>query len=214
MALERLFEGIWLAAGIGVTAIFVPLPRNLVRAGDILGLVVLALTAAVLYLTLRKKREAPAEGAGTGRRPKLFLRLVSVLGRLEGGLRSIGLSRYSAAAFFVSLLLFVFQAFSFWFIMKAYGMSLPFWVGAAVFLIVHFGTALPNAPANIGTYQLFCVLGLTLFGVEKTAAAGFSIVVFVLLTIPLWAIGFIALGQSGMTLASIRARIRNLRTRP
>jgi uncharacterized protein (TIRG00374 family) len=214
MALERLFEGIWLAAGIGVTAIFVPLPRNLVRAGDILGLVVLALTGAVLYLTFRRKREAPVEAAETGRRPRLFRWLVSTLGKLEGGLRSIGFSRYSAAAFFVTLLLFVFQAFSFWFIMKAYGLGLSFWVGAAVFLIVHFGTALPNAPANIGTYQLFCVLGLTLFGVEKTAAAGFSIVVFVLLTIPLWAIGFIALGQSGMTLAGIRDRIRNLRVRP
>jgi uncharacterized protein (TIRG00374 family) len=213
MALERLFEGIWLAAGIGVTAIFVPLPRNLVRAGDILGLVVLALTGAVLYLTFRKKGEAPAEEAGNNRRSKPLRWLVSNLGKLEGGLRSIGLSRYSAAAFFVSLLLFVLQAFSFWFIMKAYGLGLPFWVGAAVFLIVHFGTALPNAPANIGTYQLFCVLGLTLFGVEKTAAAGFSIVVFVLLTIPLWAIGFVALGQSGMTLAGIRDRIRNLRVR-
>jgi hypothetical protein len=98
--------------------------------------------------------------------------------------------------------------------MKAYGLNLPFWVGAAVFLIVHFGTALPNAPANVGTYQLFCVLGLTLFRVEKTTAAGFSIAVFVLLTVPLWAIGFFALGHSGMTLTTIKAKIRNLGTRP
>ncbi|MEN6310376.1 MAG: lysylphosphatidylglycerol synthase domain-containing protein, partial [Acidobacteriota bacterium] len=121
--------------------------------------------------------------------------------------------RYSFAAFPLSLLLFVFQSFSFWFIMQAYGLHLSFWIGAAVFLIVHFGTALPNAPANIGTYQLFCVLGLTLFGVEKTTAAGFSIVVFVLLTIPLWALGFIALGQSGMTLASVKDKVRELRRR-
>jgi uncharacterized protein (TIRG00374 family) len=213
MALERLFEGIWLAAGLGVTAIFVPLPRSLLRAGDVFGAVVLVLTGSALYLALRKKRAETGEVSERRVRSKLFRRLLSVPGRLEAGLRSIGITRYSTAAFFVSLLLFVFQAFSFWFIMRAYGLRLSFWVGAAVFLIVHFGTALPNAPANIGTYQLFCVLGLTLFGVEKTAAAGFSIVVFVLLTIPLWVIGFFALGQSGLTLSAIKDRLKKLRAR-
>ena len=213
MAMERLFEGLWLAAGIGATAILVPLPRSLVRAGDIFGLVVLGLTGVVLFLMLRKKKERPTDEAGRPRGWRLLRRLEAVLGGLEGGLRSIGLTRYSIAAFCVSLLLFVFQAFSFWFIMKAYGLHLSIWIGAAVFLIVHFGTALPNAPANIGTYQLFCVLGLTLFGVDKTTAAGFSIVVFVLLTIPLWVLGFIALGQSGMTLASVKDKVRELRRR-
>ncbi len=213
MAMERLFEGLWLAAGIGVTAVFVPLPRDLARAGDVFGLVVLVLAGGVLFIMLRKKSVPPAEetaresGAGIGGR------LRTLLGTLEGGLRSIGLSRSSLTAFFASLLLFVFQAFSFWFVMKAYGLALSFWVGAAIFLIIHFGTALPNAPANVGTYQLFCVLGLTLFGVDKTAAAGFSIVVFVVLTLPLWALGFIALGQSGLTLAAVKNKVMELRSR-
>jgi len=59
--------------------------------------------------------------------------------------------------------------------MRAYGLGLSFWVGAAVFLILHFGTALPNAPSNVGTYQFFTVLGLTLFGIDKTTATGFSV---------------------------------------
>jgi len=213
MAMERLLEGIWLAAGIGVTALFVPLPRDLARAGDVFGLVVLVLTGGLLYVMLRKKKERPPDQAARPGRRGLFRRLGGLLGTFEGGLRSIGLSRYTLGAFVASLFLFVFQALSFWSIMKAYGLGLSVWVGAAVFLIVHFGTALPNAPANIGTYQLFCVLGLTLFGVEKTAAAGFSIVVFVVLTLPLWALGFVALGQSGMTLAAIKDKVMSLRGR-
>jgi hypothetical protein len=77
-------------------------------------------------------------------------------------------------------------------------------------LIVHLGTAIPNAPANVGTYQFFCVVGLTLFGVEKTLATGFSVVVFLLLTVPLWIIGFFALSRSGMTLSTIRNEINKL----
>ena len=73
---------------------------------------------------------------------------------------------------------------------------------------MHFGTALPNAPANVGSYQFFTVLGLSLFGIEKTQATGFSVVVFILLTLPLWALGLAALSRTGMTLPRIRADIR------
>jgi len=78
---------------------------------------------------------------------------------------------------------------------------------------VHLGTAIPNAPANVGTYQFFTVVGLTLFGVEKTLASGFSVVVFVLLTAPLWVIGILALNRSGMTLTEIRNEINRLKRR-
>jgi hypothetical protein len=94
---------------------------------------------------------------------------------------------------------------SFWLVMIAFGIRLSPLAGALVFLIVHVGTALPNAPSNVGAYQFFCVVGLQLFGVEKTLAAAFSIVVFVLLTLPLWVLGFIAMARSGATIATIRA---------
>jgi hypothetical protein len=94
--------------------------------------------------------------------------------------------------------------------MRAYDLNLSFWAGAVVFLIVHLGTAIPNAPANIGTYQFFCVVGLSLFGVEKTLATAFSVVVFIILTIPLWVIGMIALSYTSMSLTEIRNEINRL----
>ena len=208
MALERLFDGIWLAAGIGITAIFVPLPRDLLQAGDIFGLAMLALTAVLVYLLVRKAREPRPERPGKLMRWGATRWIVLNLRKLEEGLRSIGFSRLSAAAFSVSFLILLLQTLSFWFIMMAYGLRLSFWVGGAVFLIVRFGTVLPGAPGNLGLYQLFCVIGLTLFGVDKTAAAGFSIVVYVLLSIPLWVLGLLALGRTGMTLATIKAKIK------
>jgi len=89
--------------------------------------------------------------------------------------------------------------------MQAYGLEQPFVIGAVVFLIVHVGTAVPNTPANVGSYQLLTVLGLTLVGVNKTEAAGFSIVVFLVLTFPLWALGLVALRFSGISMNGIQA---------
>ena len=208
MALERLFEGVWLAIGIGLTAIFVPLPRDLDRAADIFGLTVLALVGLLLFITMRKKKSLagnrPAENPARAGRLR---RLKSLWARLEDGIRSIGFSRHFYGAFAVTLLYFVSQAFSFWFITKACGLHFSFWVGAAILFIVLFGTALPNVPANLGTYQFFCVVGLAAFGVGKTAAAGFSLVAFVILTVPALAIGSFALARSGLTLASIKEKI-------
>jgi uncharacterized membrane protein YbhN (UPF0104 family) len=208
MALERLFEGIWLAIGIGLTAMLVPLPKNLVRSADALGLIVLAGAAVfVFYVLWRRKRPRP-EPVGGMPSPNIRGGLRRAVGHLGRGFGEIGLTWSTAVSFGATFLLFAFQALSFWLILVAYHIHLSFWAGAAVFLVIHFGTSLPNAPANIGAYQFFCVLGLQLFSVDKTLATGFSFVVFILLTLPLLGIGFIALGQSGLSLRSLRDRLR------
>ena len=87
--------------------------------------------------------------------------------------------------------------------MRASGLDATPWVGAATLLIVQLGTAIPNAPANLGTYQFFCVVGLMHFGIDKPVAVGFSVVVFVILTVPLWLLGSGALGRSGLSLTAL-----------
>lgn len=209
MAVERLFDGVWLAVAIGLTAIFIPLPKELLEAGDVLGALVLLATGAFVFILLRKK---PAPGgetsAASGWKP--LRRLRSLVGGMASGLQRIGLSRASLLAFGLSLGLLVLQGAAFWLVLWAYGLRLSFWVGFAVFAIVHLGTAVPNAPSNVGTYQFFCVVGLTLFGVEKTLATGFSVVVFILLTIPLWILGAAALSRSGTTFYALRSEINKL----
>lgn len=97
--------------------------------------------------------------------------------------------------------------------MQACGLQLSFWAGAVVLLIVHIGTAIPNAPSNVGTYQFFTVVGLQLFGIDKTLATGFSVVVFIVLTIPLWVLGLFAIARSGMTLSFIRNEVGKMMNR-
>ena len=211
LAVERFFDGIWLAGGIGVAALFVPLPRSLLEAGDILGVAMLLATGVIIYLVFRKRR-APSEtetGGSTGWKPLRWL--YSLLGHLSDGIRKMGTSRSFYLAFGVSLIFLLTQALALWLVMWAYGLPLSFWAGLVVLLVIHLGTAIPNAPANLGTYQFFCIVGLTLFGIDKTRATGFAFVVFVVLTVPLWAIGFWALTSAGMTLAVIRTEIAKLK---
>lgn len=203
IAVERILDGIALALCLGVATVFVPLPHGIERTADIFGIAIIISAVVLGWLVYRYGGRSVASEQG---RLRSFLRSI-----LAGSHLIITSGRFWWAAA-ISFLVLGFQSLAFSFMMPACGLDLPLWVGVVVFFIVHLGTAVPNAPANVGSYQFFTALGLTLFGVDKAAAAGFSIVVFLVLTIPLWIIGFIALTASGMNLKRVRLEISGLRT--
>ncbi|HVX66683.1 MAG TPA: lysylphosphatidylglycerol synthase transmembrane domain-containing protein, partial [Bryobacteraceae bacterium] len=176
MVVERLFDGVWLALALGATAIFVErLPPGLLRAGDIVGALVMAAAALFAFMVLRKR--APRAEPKPESRFILVRKVARLAGSLEAGLREIGRSRTLYVSFGVSAFVLGGQMTAFWLILRAYGIRLPFWTGVAAMLIVQLGTLIPNAPANVGTYQFFAVVGLELFGVDRNVATGFSLVV-------------------------------------
>jgi uncharacterized protein (TIRG00374 family) len=202
---ERFLDGIWMVLAFGVVVLAVPLPRYLVDAEVFLAFAIFSAGAWFVYLVMRKERQIE-EGARlkSGGRLSRWIELVA------GALRSIGGAPSFYVAAGLSGLLLLLQVLSFWLVMRAYGISLPIWHGAAVCLIVHLGTMVPSAPSNVGTYQFFTVVGLMVFGVDKTVATGFSVVVFLILTLPLWIIGLVAFGRAGMTLRMVREQVARL----
>lgn len=192
---ERFFDAIWLALAVGVTVFFVPLPKYLMDAeGALAGLVFVA-TGLFVFVVLRKRSPARGEPGRLGR----------ILNGISAGIAEVGGSQWLYTSFGLSALLLLLQILAFWLMMGAYLIPLSFWHGAAVLLIVRLGTSVPGAPANLGTYQFFTVVGLSLFGIDKTTATGFSVVAFLILTIPLWTLGSLAFAHSGLTLKDVQS---------
>ncbi len=132
-------------------------------------------------------------------------KILSFVQRLAEGVRSIAASSVFPAVLALSLLRILVQAIAFLLLLWAYRFQLPFWVQLAVFLIACVGISVPSTPASAGVFQLFCVAGLTVFGVAKPVATAFSLLAFVVLTLPLSVAGFFAMAQTGMTLSQIRS---------
>ena len=208
MVAERLLDAVCLLAGIGLLAVFMSLPQDLVLASHWIGVSVLVSASCLIVFFIVCRRITRSEGIrGRLDQWEPGSALLSLIESLTEGLREIGLSRAFYFSLLISLLFLVLQGLAFWLVMLAYELPFSWQIGLAVFLIVHVGTIIPNAPANIGSYQFFCVVGLMLFGVDKTLATGFSLVVFILLTVPLLVIGLLALGQSGKTLQFIQQEV-------
>jgi uncharacterized protein (TIRG00374 family) len=209
VAIERLLDGIWLAIAFAVTASQVPLPPLIRDGAKVLGLVVVASTTlliAVLAEGLKVTHALERTRAG-GR--GIMSRILHFIDRLFEGLQAIGHSASLYCAAGASVLLLLVQILTVWTMMRGFGLDYSFWVAAAVLFILHLGTAIPNAPANIGSYQVSCVAALMLFGVDKATAAGFSLVMFAILTVPLLILGLLALLLSDISLQDIRRQLHH-----
>lgn len=206
VGVERMIDLVIATASLGVVSLVVDLPRTFQRAADILGVVTLVLlsvvVALILYLEVKLTRDPSFQSAPHHLPGKLMAALT--------GLHAMGTAPSFYPALFFSLLMPLCQAAGLWAVMVSYGMHLSFLVAIVVLVIINLGVSLPNAPANVGSYWFFCVLGLSVFGVEKAVAAPFSILAFLALNIPFIFLGFAALVRSGLSLRSMRERVTHL----
>lgn len=208
MVLEHLFEGFWLALGILWATTRIPSPPYLRHGAQAFGVGVILLAALFVYALIRKEKAIrDLEHAKIGQR--LFHRLVQSVDQVAAGMRRIGLSSRFFAGFLIVLLALAMQALAIFLVAHAYGIQLVLWKSAVVLMIIRVGVVIPNAPANLGTYQFFAALGMQLFGVNRYAANGFALVLFVVLMAPTWITGFIALSHSGTNLLRLQHDARN-----
>lgn len=204
---ERLIDLVVTVAGIGVMSVLVPMPERFRHAADVLGIATLALlgmfVALIVYIELRFAGD-PRRMQGGKRMPgKLMSALV--------GLHAMGTSPSFYPAVLTSLLMPFCQVLALWAMMRSYGIGLPFIAAVVVLLVVNLGVSLPNAPANVGSYQLFCVLGLGIFMVvDRNTEKSFSFFAWWWLTLPVALLGLYAALRSGLSIRSLREQVVRL----
>lgn len=207
VGVERLIDLVIATAALGIVSLYVELPDRFKRAADILGVVTLAIVAIIVVLIFYIEFKLGKDGEPHAERKY-------VPGKIMGALTSLhamGTAPSFYPAVLISIAMPACQVLALWALIRSYPLPLSFTDSVVVLLIINLGVSLPNAPANVGSYQFFCVLGVTIFGVDKTTAAGFSFFAWFALTLPFIFLGFAALLRSGMTLRSMRERVTGMR---
>ncbi len=214
VGVERLVDLVVATAALAVASLFVELPRRFKSVADTLGVAALVLLAIVVGIILYLEYKM----AGN---PELFKdpakskhHFPSRWMRALYALHAMGTAPSFYPAVIFSLLMPFCQVLALWCLMQAYGLPLSFLAAVVVLLVINLGVSLPNAPANVGSYQFFCVLGLSVFQVDKSSAAGFSIFAFLALTVPILFVGFGAFLRSGLSLGTIREQITRFPSEP
>src|SRR5258708_13826003 len=87
---------------------------------------------------------------------------------------------------------------------RAYGLDEGCWGRAvALMVLLWLGSVVPQAPGNVGLFQVLSTLGLTLFGVPQAMARRFALILWGVVTLPLLIAGFVALVATGAKMAEI-----------
>ncbi|MBL8238503.1 MAG: flippase-like domain-containing protein [Bryobacterales bacterium] len=189
VVIERLFDGFWLILGFLVTSFFVDLPPVLVYGSRILAGILLILGALLAFAIFRRQQ------AEKWLNPKLRHHL--------NALESMGRSRSFYNAFLISFLYLALQVGPIYFIQQGFGLHLGFGASAAILVILRIGSVPPQAPGNVGSFQAFAILGAMLFGVDRQSATGYATLLFIVITVPLWVVGFFALLATKMKLRQL-----------
>ncbi len=212
VGVERLIDLVIATASLGLASLFLPmvggtqLPHSFKRAADILGVITLVLVtilvALILYLEFKMGKN---EGLRTGKHhlPGKMMQALTAL-------HAMGTAPSFYPAVLVSIAMPACQVVALWALMRSYPLGLSFVDSVIVLLVINLGVSLPNAPANVGSYQFFCVLGVSIFGVDKSTATGFSFFAWFVLTLPFIFLGFAALLRSGMSMHSMREKVSSI----
>lgn len=203
IGVERFVDLVIATALLAMVSLLVDLPRSFQRVADTLAIATLMILAILVLLIFYIEIKLGTTSGPEAARRRLPGKAMAVLTDLH----AMGTAPSFYPAVITSLLIPVCQVLGLWAMMHSYGLHLPFLAAVVVLLVINLGVSLPNAPANVGSYQFFCVLGLSVFQIEKTTATGFSIFAFLALTLPLIFLGFAALLRSGLSVRSMREKV-------
>ena len=210
VVVERAIDMLTLLGIFGVSVLVHPIAENtdagrLVQWGArvLIGLC-LALTVFVVAIersrtlaqAVVKRVTAPLPEAARARVAEMLERFVEGLGLF----RDFG---KLAVVFALSFAMFMCFACALGISLWSLGIDLPWYAGLTMLVITAIGIMVPAAPGYIGTLNIACTAGLSLFGVGKALSVPFSWFYFFSQWLPITAVGLVLLNREGLSLRSL-----------
>ncbi len=125
--------------------------------------------------------------------------------------------RLLIALFGWSLIVWMLNALTNTLVFLALELVVPVWASLLVLVVLHIGTAVPSSPGRIGVFQYLVILTLSIFGVDKNVALGYSVVLYLATYIPMVLVGCYCLWREKITwqkLNKAAAMLNHLGRRP
>jgi len=108
-----------------------------------------------------------------------------------------------AIAVVLSTVTWAFVAGTYWLSAQALGIDIRISASMLVAAVATLGTAIPSAPANIGTYEVATVVVLTALGVPSHEALAMALLTHAIVTVPFAITGAAAVAHLSVSLADV-----------
>lgn len=204
LVVEKLMDSFSILAyillGLVITAELPPW----IRQGAVVPAIFTAGFAAVVAITYARGEQFFARAVQPVLPHRLAEASLRIVRAVLDGMRVLPDGRLLGTVFLASLLLWFLPILSSWVVIQGFGFAVPFSAALVVFIFIGFGTALPNAPGMIGTFQYACVLALGLFGVPEADALAFGFLLNALQLLTIVAQGMVGSFVLGVSIQELR----------
>lgn len=188
---ERIFDGITMLAFVFVALPLVPANPFLRQLLPFMSLLFFgALTVFLLIASSPKRADRLSEWLVTHLVPhRLRDQVRGLTQRFLEGLQVLRSGRDTFFILVVSVVLWLMEAWKYWFVMQGFAFDQPFYVLVFTCAIVNLATTIPSTPGYLGTFEVAGIESLVLFGVARNIATSFMLALHAALWFPITAVG-------------------------
>jgi uncharacterized protein (TIRG00374 family) len=179
IVVERIFDLLTLMILLLFVLVMVELPEWVFKTACSILLIIIPFLFLLIFLAVKREISAKGFDRIVGKLPHtLASRLIKLFHSFLDGLQILPDWKKTVYLSFLSLSIWCLIAVITYILFSSFSSmsELPIAAAYAVLIITALGVALPTAPGFIGNYHFSCVVGLTLFGIPKTDALTFAIV--------------------------------------
>jgi uncharacterized protein (TIRG00374 family) len=201
IVVERIFDGLVMLLFVFVALPTAPFLSDALRFTVIVGSLVF-FGALVVFLLLATR---PATAARlytpviNHLLPKRYgVKVHGFLDRFLLGLSALRDFQHVLMIFLTSVLIWLLETVKYWFVMHAFNLELSFFTLMLMNGVVNLVTTLPAAPGYIGTFDASGIWVLEAFGVAKSRAAAYTLVLHAALWLPITLLGFYYMIRAGL----------------
>ncbi len=112
-----------------------------------------------------------------------------LLARFLEGLQVLRSGREMLFIMAISIVLWLVEAWKYWFVMQGFAFDQPFYVLVFTCAIVNLATTIPSTPGYLGTFEVAGIESLVLFGVARSTATSYMLALHAALWFPITALG-------------------------
>ena len=198
---ERVFDGLVMLLFVFIGLPFFPMPSWL--QWMVAAMSVLFFGALLVFMVLAIKTEwAEALYSWVIQRlvPKRFKDSAwGFAERFMTGLHSLRSARDVLMLFVTSVVIWLAETVKYWFVMHAFNFSVPFWVLMLMNGIVNLATTVPSSPGYVGTFDAPGIEILATFGVQRSLAASYTLVLHAALWLPITLLGVFFMARESIS---------------
>ena len=189
--IERVFDGLVMLMFVFIGLPFTPMPAWLQWMVVAASLFFFGALAVFMALAIKVQWAEAVYGWVIDRLAPARFRvpLRGFAERFTIGLRSLRSGRAVLMLFLTSIVIWLAETVKYWFVMHAFDFSVPFYVLMLMNGVVNLATTIPSSPGYIGTFDAPGIEILSLWGVPRSLAAGYTLVLHAALWLPITLLG-------------------------